>query len=82
LGSIGPPAEPAVQPLMTRLLTSGESGLVRGSALQALGELGPVAKGVLPDLEDALKSHRIGSSAREIILKIQGRPAPTLYGDH
>jgi Protein of unknown function (DUF2961)/HEAT repeats len=77
LKNMGPKAAPAVPALIDALNDS--VSYLRAPAAGALGEIGPAAKDAIPALEEAIQAHRLGSSAREIILKIEGRPSPTLF---
>jgi hypothetical protein len=77
LGAMGPAASSAVRPLAERLLAKDERGLVLGSIATALGNIGPDAKDALPALEQVAKMRRLGASAQEAILRIEGKPVPT-----
>lgn len=79
LGNIGVAASAAVQPLAGLLLAKDEEGLVRSSAATALGDIGPAAKGALPALREVVKMRRVGASAEEAILRIEGKPVPTRH---
>ena len=79
IGSIGSTAKAAVQPLIERLLTTGEQVYVLRSVASALGNIGPDAAGALPALEQALKMHRVTYTAQEAILKIKKEPVPTWF---
>jgi HEAT repeat protein len=79
LGAIGPAARAAVHPLADKLLAKNEPGLVVHSVAAALGEMGPEAKEALPALEQALKTGRLDQSARQAILRIEGKPVPTWW---
>jgi len=79
LGAVGPSASAAIQPLAERLLVNGEEGFVLSSIAYALGAMGPAARPALPALEQILKMNRQSASAREAILRIQGKPVPTWW---
>src|SRR5260370_13693338 len=79
IGSIGPAARGAVQPLIERLLTTGEQVYVLRSVASALGNIGPDAAGALPALQQSLKMHRVTYTAQEAILKIKKEPVPTWF---
>ena len=79
LGAIGPAARAAVHPLADKLLAKNEPGFVVHSVAAALGEIGPEAKEALPALEQALKTGRLDQSARQAILRIEGKPVPTWW---
>ena len=79
LGAMGPSAHDAVHPLVERLVAKDEQGLVLNSVASALGAVGPDAREALPTLEQMVKMNRIGSSAREAILRIEERPIPTWW---
>jgi len=77
LGSVGPAARAAVQPLAKRLLAKGEQVFVLRSVAAALGDIGPDAKEALPALHEATRMLRVGYTAQESILKIEGKPVPS-----
>jgi hypothetical protein len=79
LGAMGPSARSAVRPLAGRLLAKDERGLVLGSIATALGNIGPEAKDALPALEQVVKMRRVGASAQEAILRIEGKPVPARW---
>jgi hypothetical protein len=79
IGAIGPPASAAVPALIRRFQTKGEAGLVLNRVALALGAMGPLAKEALPVLQEAIATTRLGSAAREAILRIQGKPVPTWW---
>jgi HEAT repeat protein len=79
IGSIGPMAKAAVQPLTERLLTGGEQVYVLRSVASALGNIGPDAASALPALQQALRMHRVTYTAQEAILKIKKEPVPTWF---
>ena len=79
LGAIGRDARDAVQPLADRLQRTDERRSVLIAAVNALGDIGPDAKSALPTLEQAAKTRELGPSAREALLKIQGKPVPTWW---
>jgi hypothetical protein len=76
LGAIGPGARTAVDALAVRLLVKNEQMMVLRSAAAALGEIGPDAKSALPALQQAAQTVRLGPTAQEAILKIEGKPVP------
>lgn len=79
LGAVGPDAHDAVHPLVEKLLTKDEQGFVLSSVASALGAMGPAARDALPTLEQMVRVNRVGSSAREAILKIEEKPVPTWW---
>jgi len=79
LGAVGPAAHAAVHPLMKRLLAEGEQGFVLSNVALALGAMGPEARDSLPALEQTIKENRVSASAREAILRIEGKPVPTWW---
>jgi HEAT repeat protein len=74
LGSIGPAAKSATEPLAKRLSTKDEQVFVLRSVAYALGNIGPDAKAALPALESALKMIRVGYAAQSAILRIKSQP--------
>jgi hypothetical protein len=79
IGAIGPAAKAAVPALIRRFQAKGEVGLVLNRVALALGAIGPAAREALPTLEQALDTNRLGTAAREAILRIQGKAVPTLW---
>ncbi|HXJ93362.1 MAG TPA: DUF2961 domain-containing protein [Terriglobia bacterium] len=79
LGAIGPAAGPAVDTLAARLLVKSEQMMVLRSTATALGEIGPGAKSALPALQQAAQTVRLGPTAEEAILKVEGKPVPTWW---
>lgn len=79
LGAMGPAARAAVRPLAERLLVKDEEVMVLRSVAAALGDIGPDAKGALPELEQTLKNLRVSYTAEAAILKIGGKPVPTWW---
>jgi hypothetical protein len=79
LGAIGPGARTAVDTLAARLLAKNEQMMVMRSAATALGDIGPDAKSALPALQQAEQVPRLGPTAQEAILKIEGKPVPTWW---
>jgi hypothetical protein len=79
IGAIGPAAVAAVPALIRRFQTKDESGLVLNRVALALGAIGPPAKEALPALQQAVSANRLGTAAREAILRIQGQPVPTWW---
>jgi hypothetical protein len=79
LGAVGPAAHAAVHPLMERLLAKGEQGFVLSNVALALGAMGPEARDAIPALEQTIKENRVSASAREAILRIEGKPVPTWW---
>ena len=79
LGAIGPGARVAVGMLAARLLVKNEQMMVLRSAAAALGDIGPDAKSALPALRQAALVVRLGPTAQEAILKIEGKPVPTWW---
>ena len=77
IGAIGPAASAAVPALIARLQAKGEVGIVLNRVALALGAIGPAAASALPALEAAISVNRLGSAAREAVLRIQGKPVPT-----
>ncbi|HKK08565.1 MAG TPA: DUF2961 domain-containing protein, partial [Gemmatimonadota bacterium] len=77
LGAVGPDAAGAVDALTRRLGAEGEEVYVLRSVIKALGEIGPAAKSALPALREALGNPRTIYTAREAILRIEGKPVPT-----
>jgi hypothetical protein len=56
-----------------------EQMMVLRSAAAALGDIGPGAKSALPALQQAAQVVRLGPTAQEAILKIEGKPDPTWW---
>jgi hypothetical protein len=79
LGAIGPGARSASQVLAHRLLVQGEEMAVLRSVAAALGDIGPEAKDALPALQQAAQMVRLGPTAQEAILKIEGKPVPVWW---
>jgi hypothetical protein len=79
LGAIGSDARTAVDTLAARLLVKNEQMMVLRSVAAALGEIGPGAKSALPALQQAAQVVRLGPTAQEAILKIEGKPVPTWW---
>lgn len=65
--------------LAARLLAKNEQMMVMRSAATALGEIGPDAKSALSALQQAEQVPRLGPTAQEAILKIEGKPVPTWW---
>jgi hypothetical protein len=78
LGAVGPEARPAVDTLAARLLLNDQMMVLR-SAAAALGNIGPDAKSALPALRQAAQIVRLGPTAQEAILKIEGKPDPVWW---
>ena len=49
------------------------------SSAAALGEIGPDAKSALPALRRAAQIVRLGPTAQEAMLRIEGKPVPTWW---
>jgi D-arabinan exo alpha-(1,3)/(1,5)-arabinofuranosidase (non-reducing end) len=79
LGAIGPAARAAVPILARRLQAKDEEMAVLRSIATALGNIGPAARDALPALQQAAKTVRLGPTAEEAILKIEGRPVPVWW---
>jgi len=79
LGAVGPDARAAVAALAERLHASDERRSVLIAAVNALGDIGKDASSALPALEQAARTRELGPSAREALLKIQGKPVPTWW---
>ena len=79
LGAIGPAAGAAVPALTARIQATGEPRTVLVAAVNALGDIGRAAASALPALEQAAGTRQLGPSAREALLKIQGKPVPTWW---
>ena len=79
LGAIGPAAGAAVPALAERIQATGEPRTVLVAAVNALGDIGRAAASALPVLEQAAGTRQLGPSAREALLKIQGKPVPTWW---
>ena len=79
LGAVGPAAHDAVHPLVERLSAKAEDGFVLSNVATALGAMGPHAREALPALEQAVRVNRLSASAREAILRIEGKPVPTWW---
>jgi len=79
LGAIGPGARAAVPALARRLAVKGEEMAVLRSAATALGNIGPEARDALPALQQAARTVRLGPTAEEAILKIEGKPVPAWW---
>jgi hypothetical protein len=72
------PAAAAATPALIQSLNDSVKYLHTPAAV-ALGEIGSAAKDAIPAIELAVQQHRLGSGARETILKIKGKPSPTLF---
>jgi HEAT repeat protein len=79
IGAIGAGASAAVPALVNRLQAKGETGLVLNRVALALGAIGPAARSALPALEQAISVNRLGTAAREAVLRIQGKEVPTWW---
>jgi len=77
LGTIGPQAHAAIPSMTQRLLQKGESGLVIGSVLTSLENMGPAASEVLPTLKQMQQKNSSNASVERAILLIEGKEVPT-----
>jgi len=72
LGAIGAKSEPAVPALAAILTDKNEGRFMFRTAMIALGQIGPAAKGAIPVLKE-IAAKRPDSTAAETILLIEGR---------